>query len=117
MRRRENRHIRPKHAPIPNRHETAVQNRKVEVCIEALAQRNVAAVVNVEGRFDEDVVVAYVSDDALQHLETLGGEHVEARGGVGGGVREPGVELVGEGAGFEFCGVEGRVVGVVAYLG
>ena len=50
--------IRPKHAPIPNSHETAVQDGQVEVSVEPLAERDVAAVVDVEGRFDEDLVVA-----------------------------------------------------------
>jgi hypothetical protein len=114
MRRCKNAHIRPKHATVPNRHQTAIQNREVEIRIEALAQRNVAAVVDVEGGFDDGFVVADAANDGFEHLEAFRGEDVEAGGGGGGGVGEPGVVFVGEGAGCEFCFVEFGGVAVVA---
>lgn len=114
MRRRKNAHIRSKHAPIPNCHNTAVQDGQVEVRIEALAEADVAAVVNVEGRLDADVVVAEVANDGFEQLEALAGHNVEAGGWVGGGVGEPGVEVMREGAGFEPCGFEVWGPGVVA---
>lgn len=43
------------HAPVANGHETAVEDGKVEVGVEAVAEGDVAAVVDVEGGFDEDV--------------------------------------------------------------
>jgi hypothetical protein len=58
-----------------------------------------------------------MSDDGFEHLEALGSEDVEAFGCGSGGRREPGVEVVGEGAGFKFCFVEGGVKGVVAFWG
>jgi hypothetical protein len=117
MRRRKNRHIGSKHAPVPNRHKTAVQNRKIEIRIKPLAQRNVTAVVNVKGGFNEDVVVADVADYGFEHCESRGGEDVEASRGGRGGRREPGVEVVCEGAGAEFCSIESWIVRVVAWFG
>jgi hypothetical protein len=47
-----------------------------------------------------------MADDPLEHLQTFGSEDVKAFAFVGGGgVREPGVVFVGEGAGFEARGV------------
>jgi hypothetical protein len=62
MRRRKNTHIRPKHAARPDRHNTAVQNREVEVRVETVAQRDVAPVVDAEGRLDEGVGPAVAED-------------------------------------------------------
>jgi hypothetical protein len=89
MRRRENRDIGAKHAAFANRHKTAVQNREVEVRVEAVAERDVAAIVNVEGRLDEDVFVADVADNGFEHFKARGGEGVEALGGGGGGIGKP----------------------------
>ena len=81
MRRRKDAHIRPKHDPVPDRHETAVQDRQVEVRVHPVPQADVAPVVDPEGRLDEDVVADF-ADDALEAGEALGGERVEVR--VGG---------------------------------
>lgn len=67
VRRGEDTHIRPEHDPIADGYETAVQDREVEVGIEAVAERDIAAVVDGEGRLDEDVG-ADVAEDALQAL-------------------------------------------------
>ena len=61
MRCGEDTYVGAEHAPVSNRDETAVENGKVEVCVEAGTERDVAAVVNVERWFDENVVVGYVT--------------------------------------------------------
>jgi hypothetical protein len=113
MRSCEDGHIGPKHAPVTNCNKAAVQDSEVEVCVEALAERDIASIVDVERRLDEDLVVAHVADDALQHLETLFGEDIEARGRLCGCIWEPCVVSVGEGTGFEPRFVERRLEGVV----
>jgi len=56
-----------------------------------------------------------MADDLFEHLQALCGEDVETLAFVGcGGVGEPCVVFVGEGAGFEAGGVQGRGEGVVA---
>lgn len=49
-------------------------------------------------------IVAYVSEYFFEHFDALGGEHVEASCGVGGGRGEPCVVFVCKGAGFEAGG-------------
>lgn len=78
MRCRKNAHIGPKHNAVPNSHKTAIQNRKVEVGVEAVAERNVAPIVDGEGRLNENVV-AHVPDDRLEPVKTLCCECVEGR--------------------------------------
>ena len=115
MRRRKDRYIGTEHAARANGDGSAVENGEVEVCVEARTERDVAAVVDVEGGLDEDFVVAYVADDFLEHFQALGGEDIEALGRVGGfGGWEPGVVFVGEGAGFVAGGVEVGGEGIVA---
>jgi hypothetical protein len=115
----EDTHVRSKHATVAYSNERAIEDSEVEICVEALAERNVAAVVYVEGWFDNctsvrlcgacmevgrrytDFIVSNVTDDGFQHLETFGGEDVESCCWVCGCVGKPGVVFVGEGSGFE----------------
>jgi hypothetical protein len=50
-------HVGTEHAAVADGHETAVQDDEVEVGVEAGAEGDVAAVVNVEGGFDEYVLL------------------------------------------------------------
>lgn len=111
MRRGKNTHIRPEHRAIPNRHDPAVQDTQVEVRVEPVSQAHVAAVVEREGRLDEDVV-ADTAEDLLELCLAVGGEGCEGCAGVV--VREPVVVFVAPGAGFEAGGFEGGREGVVA---
>lgn len=54
---RKDRDIRAKHAPISYCDERAVENSQIEVCIEAFAQGDVAAVIYIEGWFDDWPIV------------------------------------------------------------
>jgi hypothetical protein len=51
-------HVGAEHAPVPDGHETAVEDGEVEVCVEAGAKGDIAAVVDVEGGFDDWGVVS-----------------------------------------------------------
>jgi hypothetical protein len=110
---RKNGHIRSKHAPIANSDEATIQDCKVEICVESFAKWDVAAIVDVEGGFNEYVVVAHATNNALEHFQTLRSKNVEAFGRIGGCIREPGVEFVSKGSGFETGFIERRFEGVV----
>lgn len=56
MRRGEDTHVRSDHDAVADCHETAVEDGEVEVGVEAGADADVGAVVDVEGGFDEGVV-------------------------------------------------------------
>jgi hypothetical protein len=71
MRSREDGNIRSEHAPIANSNKTAIKDRQVEICVEARADGDVATVVNVEGWFNENVVITNVADDGLEHFQAL----------------------------------------------
>lgn len=56
VRRSEDTHIRPKHDPLADRDEAAVQDGEVEIGVEPAPDGYVAAVVDPEGGLDEGVV-------------------------------------------------------------
>ncbi|KAI2608228.1 uncharacterized protein GGS25DRAFT_265877 [Hypoxylon fragiforme] len=56
VRRGQNRHVRAEHDAVADGHERAVEDRQVVVGVEAVAEADVAAVVDGEGRLDEDLV-------------------------------------------------------------
>lgn len=98
VRRCEDRYIRSDNYPVSNRDEPAVQDRQVEVGVEALAQADVAAVVDVERRLGDGFVVVEAADDLVEH----GQASLLQRFKVGVGFRwEVVVVAMGPGAGFE----------------
>lgn len=84
MRRRKDTHIRSEHHPVPHRHQTAVQNRQVEVGIHPVAEGDIAPVVDAEGGLDEDVVADF-AEEVAEEGEAFGGEGIEVGGGGGWG--------------------------------
>lgn len=87
MRRSEDAHVWPEHYTISNRHDGAVKYAEVKVRVEALADGDVAAVVDGEWGLNVDFVVCDVADDGAQHLGACDGE-------LGGGAAVLG-EMVG----------------------
>lgn len=69
VRRSKNGHIGTDHDAIADGHDGAVQDGQVEVCVEALANADVAAVVDREGWVDTDLLVADVTENLAQELE------------------------------------------------
>lgn len=109
MRRRKYAHVRPEHDAIPDGHEPAVEDREVEVCVEAVAEADVAAVVDGERGLDEGLVALDVADYVAKEGETVLLEGGEVGGTGGEGV----VVVVAPDAGFEACGGEFGGEGVV----
>ncbi|KAG9255585.1 uncharacterized protein F5Z01DRAFT_548976, partial [Emericellopsis atlantica] len=70
-------HIRSHGHAVANRHNRAVQDGQVEIGIEALAEADVAPIINGEGRLDQDFVVINVADDLLQQEEALCGDLIK----------------------------------------
>ncbi|OSS44498.1 hypothetical protein B5807_10853 [Epicoccum nigrum] len=111
----EDTHIGAEHAAIAYGDEAAVEDGQVEVCVEALTEGDVAAVVDVEGGLDEHPVVAQAADDGLEQLQALRGENVKPLVWVRRRrVREPRVVSVHRGAGEEAGAVQLRGEGGVA---
>lgn len=71
MSRGKDRNVRSEHHPIADRHEPAIEDAEVEVCVEAGADGDVAAVVYLEGRLDVGFVVGDVAEEVLESLEAL----------------------------------------------
>lgn len=56
MRRCHNGHVGPKHDRISYRDQATIEDRKVEVAVEALADADIAAVIHAERRLDEYLI-------------------------------------------------------------
>jgi hypothetical protein len=95
-------HVGAEHDAVPDGDEPAVEDGQVEVGVEPRADLDVAAVVDVEGRLDEGLVVGHVAEqvlepgqaELLQRVERCARLYLLGRGEVG-------VVPVAPGAGFE----------------
>lgn len=65
---REYRHVGAHHNTVSNCNDGTVKDDKIEVSIKSLAYTDVAAVVNIERRLDDDIVAIYPAEDLAQHL-------------------------------------------------
>ena len=70
--RRVDAHIGTHKAIVADGHPGLVEHREVEVGKEALAHADVAAVIAVERLVDQDVVIAHVSQQRLEHRRAFG---------------------------------------------
>jgi hypothetical protein len=76
VRRREDTHIRTEHDALPDSDQAAVQDGEIEVGVEPVAERDVAAVVDSERRLDEGVLPD-VAQDRAESVHAVCGEGVE----------------------------------------
>jgi hypothetical protein len=70
-----NGHIRSHHDAVPDRHEPAVEDGEAEVGIEAVSDRDVTAIVEIERGFDIDAFT-HVAENSGERLGTVGSQRV-----------------------------------------
>lgn len=92
--------IGPKHHSIANRDKPTVQNREVEVGIEAVTQADVATIVDGERRLDKYLIALDFADNLSEHVQTILLQRVEIRLGIRGEVR---LVFVAPGASSKAC--------------
>lgn len=98
-----NGHTGPERDAGAHLNQTAVQDAQIEVGKGTITPADIAAIVNLKGRFDEGII-AQLADDLSKHFHPFVCQSLEV--GIGYVVREPVIVLVDPGTGFEAGGFQ-----------